>query len=188
MTPLDQFREKRVVAESREIEVFRMDNTEASKGIPDMRKYVGLGSCNCCDYFSIRDNKIVLIEETRLMDTVENLKRDYSYLKTEHLRDFISTYLRQENYVKVYGALLVLCRLAGKYGEVSNLTKDKKHDFYLVVDGTGTEEEKSYFDTLRDSLFEQLRSVLTKNVIDEIEVMPSTAYLASKLSENVATP
>ncbi len=187
MTPLDQFREKIVVADTREIEVFRMDNTRESAGIPDMRKHVGLGSCNCCDYFFIHNNKIVLIEETRLMDTIENLKQDCSYLKIEHLRDFVSKCVRQENYVKVYGALLVLCRLAGQYSEVSKLIKDKKHDFYLVIEGIESEEARSLFDTLRDSLFEQLRSVLTKNVIDKIEVMPSTEHLASRLSE-AATP
>ena len=187
MSPLDQFRERIMVSETREIEVFRMDNTRESKRIPDMRKAVGLGSCNCCDYFVIHNNKIVLIEQTRLMGTSEDLRRDCSYLETGHLRDFVSKCLRQENYVKVYGALLVLCRLARKYGEVFDLTKDKKHDFYLVVDGIGSEEEKTFFDTLKDSLSEQLRSVLTKKVIDQIEVMPSTDYLASRLGGDAST-
>ncbi len=65
MTFLGQFREVRPDLNGKEVDVFRMDNTTKSVGVPDMRAYVGLGGCNCCDYFFINDNKIFVLEVNR---------------------------------------------------------------------------------------------------------------------------
>ena len=40
---------------------------------PNMRSTVGLGDCNCCDYFASKDNIIVLIEETQLMEMISKV-------------------------------------------------------------------------------------------------------------------
>ena len=48
------------------------------KGFPDMRTHVGLGSCNCCDYFLIHEDKVVLVEETQLADTIKAIGKKYS--------------------------------------------------------------------------------------------------------------
>lgn len=182
MTFLDQFRETILETKEKKIEVFRMDNRTA----PDMRKYAGLGACNCCDYFFINDDKIFVVEDTRLADTVKTIEGEYSYLNDDDKQDWIVKNVRQENYVKVYGSLLVLCRLAAKYKDVAKHMKDKKHDFWFVVQGVDSEETRKAFEYLSTRLFEDLRSVLTKKVVDKVEIIPSD-LLFKKLAENAPT-
>ena len=184
MTSLDSFREKHNVSSGKGFEAFRMDSTKKAEGLPDMRTHVGLGSCNCCDYFLIHENKVVLVEETQLADTIKTIGKKYSYLNEPHRQKFTVDCVRQENYLKVYGALLVLCRLAAKCREASSLMQDKKHDFYLVIKGMETEEAKRMFDNLKESLQRQLQSVLTPAVMDNVEVIPSRELLADKLSQH----
>ena len=40
---------------------YRMDGGRQK---PDMRAEIGLGTCHCCDYFKMRGNVIILIEDT----------------------------------------------------------------------------------------------------------------------------
>ena len=47
---------------------------------PDMRKYAGLGSCNCCDYFVTNTDSIILIEETELLESIKTWKKKVDYL------------------------------------------------------------------------------------------------------------
>lgn len=182
MTSLDSFREQQNVSPGKDFEAFRMDNTKKAEGIPDMRTHVGLGSCHCCDYFLIHENKVVLVEETQLADTIKTIGEKHSYLAERHRQDFTVDCVRQENHLKVYGALLVLCRLAAKCREASSLMQGKKHDFYLVITGMETEESRRMFDNLKDNLQRQLQSVLTPAVMDNVEVIPSGGILADKLS------
>lgn len=99
---------------------YRMDDTEPQS---NMRGTAGLGTCNCCDYFTFRDATLVLIEETRLPWQIKDLRNEFAQdihkdadELEERERDSVSrrvlTHLRQENKLKVYGSLLVLCRLA----------------------------------------------------------------------------
>lgn len=186
MTFLDQFRETRPDSNGKDVDVFRMDNTTKSVEIPDMRAYVGLGSCNCCDYFFINADKIFVVEETRLADTIKTIEKQYSYLIDDDKKDCVVKNVRQENYVKVYGSLLVLCRLAAKCKEDAKRMQDKKHDFWLVISDGDTEETSVVVDNLSDNLFEQLCGVLTRKVVDKVEIIPSN-ILPEKLSAN-ATP
>ena len=74
---------------------YRMDGESPQ---PDMRKDVGLGPCNCCDYFLLsKDDTIILIEETRLIDQHKNLQNEYHYLEGTDQKQFIDRYIRQEN-------------------------------------------------------------------------------------------
>ena len=52
----------------------RMDGMRPA---PNMRATVGLGDCNCCDYFASKDNIVVLIEETQLMKMIKNLEKKW---------------------------------------------------------------------------------------------------------------
>ena len=62
---------------------YKMDN-EAG---PDMRIDVGLGTCNCCDYFQIIDNKIYLIEEKQFVEQYKHLKSQHKNLSKEQKKN-----------------------------------------------------------------------------------------------------
>ena len=100
---------------------YKMDGN----GVPDMRRHAGMGGCSCCDYFIENGDSVVLIEETRLLETIKNLKKEPA--------DRARAIIRDENVLKVYGALLVLCRMAADFPGFQKITQAKKFHFWLVV-------------------------------------------------------
>ena len=126
--PFTDFRESIVVGSDEEplgegLWAYRMD---AKKG---MRLRAGLGdSLKCCDYLWVDNNGFILIETTELWATVEKLRGEYNALENNEKvrRDFVRDRIRYENCLKVYGALLVLCRM-GEWGE------NTRRIFWLVV-------------------------------------------------------
>ncbi|MCY4245525.1 MAG: hypothetical protein OXE47_09415 [Gammaproteobacteria bacterium] len=159
---------------------FRMDG---GRNKPSMQASLGLGSCHCCDYFLPHGEAIVLIEETELVSTIKNIKQDYPCLNKEDKKKFVNTSIRQENLLKVYGAMLVLCRLAARCRNAKQITQDKKYDFWLVassMDSSG--DDRRYFDNIRDKLRLELDNALTSGAIRVVELL-TPEDLKKKLSQ-----
>ena len=187
MTALDQFLEPIEVAGESLGDIHQAYRMDGNSPKPDMRRDAGLGTCNCCDYFMFaKTDIVVLIEETQLMRTIERLKSKYHYLQSDHQTEFVNKYIRQENRLKVYGSMLVLCRLAAACKNTNQLPSTKKYKFWLVASGMNEPEDTRVFDNLKDRLFQELRSVLTGKVMDRVEIIPSDR-LASKLAKHAAT-
>ena len=159
-------------------QAYRMDDTEQS----NMRKDVGLGTCNCCDYFLISNGVVVLIEETQLLRHIKRLRNEYNYLRGTDQMEFIKEDIRRENWLKVYGSMLVLCRLAAVCKEAKDLFGTKKYKFWLVVSGTNTtdaeeSDAKIIFDHLKDNLYLDLKSLLSGKIVDDVEIVPSPEFV-----------
>lgn len=162
-------------------EAFRMDG---GRNKPDMRVHLGLGSCHCCDYFLPHGKAIVLIEETQLILTIKGIKEDHSYLKHEDKEKFVNTSIRQENLLKVYGAMLVLCRLAAQCHSAKQIMQGKKYDFWLVASGMDSSgDDRRYFDNLRDSLRRELHNALTSGFMRTVELL-TVEDLKKKLNQS----
>ena len=159
---------------------YRMDGNDPG---PDMRKKVGLGTCNCCDYFTFgtRD-AVILIEETRLAAQIEHLMQEYSYLNSTHQRNHVIECILRENRLKVYGSLLILCRLfcAEADALAAPISSARKYSFWLVASVENSTDDVIAIDHVRDQLFRDLRGVLTSAVVDSVEIVPAEA-LANKL-------
>ena len=187
---LDRFLEPiRVAGESlgEGYQAYRMDGHSR----PDMRIDVGLGTCNCCDYFLSGSNTVVLIEDTRLIDSMQSYKERYNSIPDEHLiNKFVDERVVQENRIKVYGSMLVLCRLAAKYPEARNMLQpqEKKYEFWLVTSGIETTEYMLQLDNKKDLLFNGLSSVLTGKLIHNVDIIPSSDLLKSRLAEHAINP
>jgi len=153
---------------------------------PNMRATVGLGDCNCCDYFASKDNIVVLIEETQLMKMIINLEKEYHYLNIDVQEDFIYACILQENKLKVYGSMLVLCRLSNVCNDAKCLLKNKKYDFWLVVSDL-TESNYRVFEYLKSRLLGSLRGSIGKIMMNAVEVIPADELVA-KLSGSASTP
>ncbi len=187
MTTLEQFLEPIEFAGESLGDKHRAYRMDGNRPKPDMRRDAGLGTCNCCDYFMFaKDDIVVLIEETQLMRTIERLKSKYRYLQSSHQTEFVYNYIREENKLKVYGSMLVLCRLAAACKNTNHLLRTKKYKFWLVASGMNEPEHTRVFDNLKDRLFQDLRSVLTGKVMDDVEIIPSDRF-ASKLVKHAAT-
>ena len=160
---------------------YRMDSTTPKA---NMRKEAGLGTCNCCDYFLFdQRGSIVLLEDTRLLMMIRNLKAEYSDLPESRQTHFVTSAIRKENRLKVYGSMLVLCRLAAGCSETGGLLQAKKYKFWLVVTDMDKEEDTRFLDDLRAGLLGELKSVLTPQLLDDVSIIP-IQHLAAKLSRN----
>ena len=164
-------------------QAYRMDDTSEQS---NMRKDVGLGTCNCCDYFLISNGTVVLIEETQLLQHIKRLKNEYNYLRGTDQTEFIKEDIQRENWLKAYGSMLVLCRLATVCKEAKDLFGTKKYKFWLVVSDTNmTDAEESdaqiIFDHLKDNLYLDLKSLLSGKIVDDVEIVPSPDLFVRKL-------
>lgn len=162
-------------------EAYRMDGNPPD---PDMRGKAGLGTCNCCDYFIFGSgNEVILIEETQLSAQIGDLMQKYSYLDSADRRDHVTKLILQENRLKAYGSLLVLCRLFCREadGVTASISLERKYSFWLVASVSEPTDEVITIDYVRDQLFSELRSVLTAAVLDSVEIVPADA-LAHKLA------
>jgi len=121
VSPADFLEPIEVAGKTISEEGYKMDGND----VPDMRIHAGMGGCRCCDYFIENGKSVVLIEETRLLETIENLK--------EEPVDRARAIIRDENVLKVYGALLVLCRMAANFPGFQKITQTRKFHFWLVV-------------------------------------------------------
>ena len=144
---------------------------------PDMRKDVGLGTCNCCDYFLISNGVVVLIEETQLLQDIKRLKTEYNYLIGTDQEAFVNENIRQENKLKAYGSMLVLCRLASVCKEAKDLFGTKKYKFWLVVSGMKKNKDTRFFRNWKSRFVSDLKSVLSGQIVADVEIVPSHVFI-----------
>lgn len=161
-----------------ERQAYRMDGVPPD---PHMRRKAGLGACNCCDYFVFGSgNSVILIEETRLAEQVKHLMEEFSYLNSIDQKKHVIKFIQEENRLKAYGSLLVLCRLfCKKENGAAPISLETKYSFWLVASSAGPSDDVITLDHLKDRLVDQLRSVLGA-VVDAVEVVPAER-LADKL-------
>lgn len=145
---------------------FRMD------GDPDMRAQARLGPCSCCDFLAIGDDSILFVEETELLRSIKYAKSQVDYLDDNDKEKFIQKEVLLENRAKVYGAMLVLCRLSQQSSDLKDVVSNKRHAFWLVVRGRISNEDAVYLDSLSGRLENSLRGQLGKLVIGTIKVLP----------------
>ncbi len=183
MTSIKQFLETIEVARQ---PIGKMGYKMDSNTNNNMRSLSGLGRCHCCDYFIQNKNSVVLIEETQLMQTIKGYKQEYDYLNEQDLDKIQKARIREENTLKVYGSLLVLYKLAIKFGDFRKLVKKEKYNFWLVISDVQSKNMIS-LSALQISLRADLRSVFGKEMIDEIKVFPSD-MLEDKILQYAPTP
>ena len=189
-------------------EAYRMDGKEDP--IPSMSRLAELG-VSICDYLYIDKNRAILIEDTRLGQQVRRLydfdkenpekesfkkllletnlqqtfEKFWSSHEIKHKADSLKTMLLEENQLKVYGALLVLCRLEKKYEKISQELHDKEFAFWLVINDE--EDIKAIDDLISDLKKELKRSLKDKlegsKLMRDVEILPLSEF-KKKLSTN----
>ena len=146
---------------------YRMDGENK---IPDMRKSAGLGTCHCCDFFFLKDENIILIEETRLFCTVEKLAKDFQEGGVGDKLKFIERSIKSENVLKVYGAMLVLSRLEARMDDVKKILSGKAYVFWLVVSGKSGDER--FLANVETGILPVLRGLFSKKIMQGVKVFP----------------
>ena len=178
--PLSQFAEP-IESIGGSLKAYRMDSTTE---VPDMRRAAGLGTCECCDYVTIsKDNQsVVFIEETDLEGTIVDFKEKYDYLSDDDQVDLLYDEVLKEHRLKLYGSMLVLCRLSSSLDDVKAFLPENEFQFWLVTTSTASSDSVILMDNLTDNLRGFLKSPLTREMMDVVDIIPSTE-LAEKLSD-----
>ena len=177
--PLSQFAEP--IESAGGFKAYRMDSTKEGS---NMRSTAGLGTCECCDYVTVsKDNQsVVFIEETNLESTIVDFKERYDYLSDADQVDLLYDEVLKEHRLKLYGSMLVLCRLSCSQDKVKDFLPDDEFQFWLVTTSTPPSDSVILMDNLTDNLRGFLKSPLTREMMDVIDIIPSTE-LAEKLSD-----
>ncbi len=150
---------------------YRMDGTSPQS---NMRARAGLGTCNCCDYFTFSGGTVVLIEETRLAAQIEDILRTLAHLQDGERNRHLLRSLKRENRLKAYGSLLVLCRLGRELADQDEAAAvSGTADFWLAFSGDMDHDDARGFDHVRAELMDDLRSVLTPAVVQDVRIVPA---------------
>ena len=177
--PLSQFAEP-IRSAGGGFKAYRMDSTVKES---DMRRAAGLGTCECCDYVTVsKDNQsVVFIEETDLESKIIDFKEKYDYLSDDDQVDLLYDEVLKEHRLKLYGSMLILCRLSCSQDEVKEFLPENEFQFWLVTTPASS-DSVILMDHLTDNLRGFLKSPLTKEMMDVVDIIPSTK-LAEKLSD-----
>ena len=159
---------------------YRMDNTAN-----DMRGAAGLGTCECCDYVTVSKDghSVVLIEETDLGRTIVDFKQRHDYLNEEDQTALLYEDVLREHRLKLYGSMLVLCRLSSLWARVKAFLPENQFHYWLITT-TDSSDSSVLLDHLRDKLRNFLKSTFKKEMLTEVDIIPSTE-LDRKLSDDV---
>ena len=137
-----------------------------------------MGTCNCCDYVTFdRAGRLVLIEETQLLRQIDNLTKEHDdgSRSPEEVKIRVLRGVKHENRLKVYGSLLVLCRLARRLtDEAEAQAVTGQTDFWLVVSDTLNGDTVRALDYIKGALLDDLRSVLTDAVVGHVQIVPAS--------------
>ena len=141
-----------------------------------------MGTSNCCDYFRRIDDRVVLMEESQLALQKREIEKNFAHLNGEALDNFVHEIFMQENRLKVYGGLLLLCRLASLCDE-ERLREDArkeiqggKYAFWLVISDEVKPEDEQALEAMKHALLVELRGVLSKKVLRRVEVLRPTDW------------
>ena len=143
---------------------YRMDDEKN-----DMRMQCDMGGSASCDYFMVREKSVVLIEDTFLQESAQTLEGECAALADDkEKRKYVMQSLRRENALKIYGSLLMLCRLAARFSSVQQALAGKKYDFWLVVNDENFESAFGY--VMSGDLRGRLQGNLGKQNIRHINI------------------
>ena len=147
------------------IVAYRMDWHNDDKH-DDMRQMSGidLGNCSCCDYFIILDRYVALVETTHLGGTVKRLEEECKCMKMPEYgtKKYLRGEILRENVMKVYGSLLMLCRLSAICPSIKDGLKDKEYHIWIINESKPYE---AYDLALR------LKSTFGRAVANDIQIM-----------------
>lgn len=168
---------------------YRLDDEEPEPNVKDDAR---ANSCNCCDHFTFdKSGDLILIENTRLMETIEAKRNEVKFLQdasTEFRNEYLENVIKMENVVKVYGSLYILYRWAilnNCPGCVpSGCEPNASIQFWLVANDFEVGEEKAW-EHYETEIENALRGRLGHNFLKVVELLPRAKFLKKmeKLNE-----
>ena len=168
-------------------EAYRIDGVAPK---PSMREQAQLGGgLACCDYILVDGDEFTIIEDTDLELTRNSIEGEYDHLKgdVEQRTQFVRDRIRNENCLKVYGTLLILCRLQAwptrcKFwlvmtGSRAGWAKSARH---LNLDGALEAAIGAALQRHPGTLSPIEGALRSAKLVDEVEVMTVPEFIAAR--------
>ncbi len=147
---------------------------------PVLRKELKMDNCHCCDYIVPKENKVLLLEDSNLKEKKKQLEYEWlcfrEFMGEEEIRNLFSKKLQEkilkiiknEQLLKAYASLLLLCRLISQNIEAEELMKNKKIWFVVIINDISDNPERE----LRafQNLGSRIRSSLS--TFAKVQVLP----------------
>ena len=168
---------------------YRLDDEESE---PNVKADPRANSCNCCDHFIFdKSGDLILIENTRLMKTIEAKRNEFKLLQdasTEFRNEYLENAIKMENVVKVYGSLYILYRWAILNNCLGCVPSGRgpraSVRFWLVANDFEAGGEKAW-DGYQAMIQNAIYGGLGENFLKSVEVRPKHKFLKKmkKLNE-----
>ena len=156
-------------------QAYRMDGGRG-KEKPDMRKCLGFGTCNVCDYLLISADAVVLIEDKRLAAWMQNIKKEIGGQEAYALCKLTRRLAQLKLCLKLYGSLLMLCELAKRDKSFAKMWQKKSSHFWFVLTDSDEKNAKAldYFcKNLTTQLTGELKPFVNKVNIFSVKNLPT---------------
>ena len=145
---------------------YRMD------GNPHMGTVLNMGTCSCCDYFTLyKLNKILLVEDGQIGRKIKDLRNKYNFRKNDDRDNFVREEIAKEHILKAYGSLLVLCRLSLLNQAGRNLIGNKRYEFWIVSTDTDQPGHALPFSHLKNFIKNRLKSVFSSSLVGDVHLL-----------------
>ena len=110
----------------------------------------------CCDYIVPKENKVLLLEDSNLKEKKKQLEYEWlcfrEFMGEEEIRNLFSKKLQEkvlkiiknEQLLKAYASLLLLCRLISQNVEAEELMKNKEIWFIVIINDISDNQEREF--------------------------------------------
>lgn len=128
---------------------------DCKKG-PVLRKELKMDSCHCCDYIIPRKDEIILLEDSNLKEKKKQLEYEWLYFgeftREEEIKNIFSKKLQEkilktiknEQLLKAYASLWLLCRLVSQNTEAEELMENKQIWFVVIINDISDNREQEF--------------------------------------------
>ncbi len=155
------------------LQAYAVDKPCGEEGIR-LKDQFKMGSFHSCDYILAEENrdKVLLIEDSNLRRAKEDLENKlFRFMQDDDqarkiLHRKIVEKIRDENRLKAYASLLLLCCLVSKDADAKNLIEGKEIHFWVIVTD-GVASDFRVFDEIGSSLTGSL-----KPFVSGVELIP----------------
>ena len=155
------------------VQAYAVDKPCGEEGIR-LKDQFEMGSFHSCDYILAEESKdkVLLIEDSNLRKAKEDLENQcFRFIPDDdHTRESFSRKIREkirdEQRLKAYASLLLLCRLVSKDADAKKLIGDKEIHFWVIVTD-GIASDFRVFDEIGSNLIGCL-----KPLVSGVEFLP----------------
>ncbi len=137
------------------------------KGSKSLKNKLRMDNFHCCDYIFVPDNNsVLLIEDSNLKRKKEDLEEnDLSSVKDTKSKARLSKeWIKNEQLLKAYASLLLLCRLLAQNTIATPKMQGKNIHFWVIINDSGPSDVE-IFDYLKKAIASRLRSLVSEVVV-----------------------